>query len=623
MSLSGARMGRHWWVINAALLLIASFALTSCNSVASALSPTQASEGDNKIIAVLLLDENNEPILNGATIQVPGITPQSDDDDDDGYWLETCISGQFILVLLPGYETKHEPCATGKMEYVIKLARVTYATDVNYSWISAQNCRGCHSGLGGNDEYREWADHDGHSSVFEDAYFWTMYTGMNSFKKPGTRTEWEITPSGHKVRVKSSSEFGPGYLLDYPTDQGNCAYCHVPALIHGSTQTGNVGDLINMFAGTPMDAKTEGVTCDICHKVTDVVLGENGLPYSDRPGVLSLSLVFPGNEKKLVLGPTIDPSPVSDTTMVCSPVFSEGKFCAACHYGKFFDTLIYNSYGEWLESGYSVKETNPEGTLVTENENYRSCQDCHMLSDQDVRGTRISARDACSSNKSFHDFDHNMMKYVPNPDDSRHEQSTLIEDAASLDVKYQYLSPTNAIEIIAVVENVKAGHKLPTDSPLRHLLLVVKITDEQHNMLPLANGGTIPLWGGVGTSITGMENYGGMPGKIFAHLLADKDTNDSPTAAYWNPTKLAWVNNGTGQTSDNRLKPFEPDESRYSFSIPSSNGKVSITVKLVYRYAFIDLAVQKGWTRPDLEIASVQCTVNPKQPALTECKKNP
>ena len=44
----------------------------------------------------------------------------------------------------------------------------------------------------------------------------------------------------------------------------------------------------------------------------------------------------------------------------------EALDCAPCHFGQFWGTQIYNSFGEWLDSSYSDPETG------------RTCQDCHM-----------------------------------------------------------------------------------------------------------------------------------------------------------------------------------------------------------------------------------------------------
>ena len=241
-----------------------------------------------------------------------------------------------------------------------------------------------------------------------------------------------------------------------------------------------------------------------------------------------------------------------------------------------------------------------------------------MLSLQPVGTTLDTARGACSAeNIDFKHFSHNMMQYpLSNPPPSAKVQASLIQNAATLDVEYQSLADTNAIQVRTVVNNVKAGHKFPTDSPLRHLLLVVDVRDEQQNLLTQIDGEKIPLWGGVEKSVPGMENYGGMPGTIFAYLLADKDTKVFPTAGYWNPMQVI---------SDTRLNPLEPKEYRFSFLIPSE-GKVWITIKLIYRYAFIDLAEQKSWAFSnsqkdisDMLVVSKKCVVDPRQPAVTPC----
>ena len=46
------------------------------------------------------------------------------------------------------------------------------------------------------------------------------------------------------------------------------------------------------------------------------------------------------------------------------------------------------------------------------------------------------------------------------------------------------------------IENAKAGHHLPTGSPLRQVLLMVTATDEQGQALRLQTGPTLPAWAG-------------------------------------------------------------------------------------------------------------------------------
>lgn len=245
-----------------------------------------------------------------------------------------------------------------------------------------------------------------------------------------------------------------------------------------------------------------------------------------------------------------------------------------------------------------------------------------MSSKDAIAGTLPSQRDACSAAAiPNNNFDHNVMRFGQNKKNLNEDIPLLVQDAASLDVESEILGDSNTLRVTVKVTNEEAGHNFPTDSPLRHLILVVDVLDEQRNSVPQVGGDMIPVWGGVGISpVLGMEAYGGKPGRIFANLLVDKDTNIAPTAAYWNPTKLAMDDPANKVSSDTRLKPKETNESQYSFAIPS-NGDVYVSVKLMYRYAFYDLALQKGWVRPDIEVASKVCMVDFQNGGtLTDCE---
>jgi hypothetical protein len=136
--------------------------------------------------------------------------------------------------------------------------------------------------------------------------------------------------------------------------------------------------------------------------------------------------------------------------------------------------------------------------------------------------------------------------------------------------------------------NDKTGHHVPTDSPLRHLILLICATDAQGNILQQLDGPTVPEWGGVGDPTQGY--YAGLPGKAFAKVLEELWTEVSPTGAYWNPTRVL---------DDNRLSAFVTDTSVYTFAAPTG-GEVTVKVTLLFRRAFKELMDQKGWDVPDI-----------------------
>jgi len=132
---------------------------------------------------------------------------------------------------------------------------------------------------------------------------------------------------------------------------------------------------------------------------------------------------------------------------------------------------------------------------------------------------------------------------------------------------------------------------VPTDSPLRHLILLVNATDAQGNPLAQTDGPTVPEWGGVGDPEHGY--YSGLPGKAYAKVLEELWTEISPSGAYWNPTRIV---------SDNRIAAFAIDSSTYAFALPAS-GEAQVKVSLIFRRAFKELMDEKGWDVADIVMA--------------------
>ncbi len=106
--------------------------------------------------------------------------------------------------------------------------------------------------------------------------------------------------------------------------------------------------------------------------------------------------------------------------------------------------------------------------------------------------------------------------------------------------------------------NDQAGHHVPTDSPLRQMILLVSAADQQGQPLTFQDGPTVPEWGGVGDPSGGY--YAGLPGKGFAKILSELWTEISPSGAYWNQTRLL---------SDNRIPALGTDTSTYIFAARS------------------------------------------------------
>ena len=448
--------------------------------------------GSSPIPVTGAIDTPSTPRPTPITVKIsnPGVTTavayvvetnEADSLDQNKLALSACSQGRHISVWAPGYYIYTFQCnGNSPFEYPVSLEAINTSDNPSYTWVDAdlrtdttRNCANCHSGQSpGLAEYPEWSK-DGHSRALTDSSF------LDSVYRDGYQPESRFTNTmGHFREWPKNSlnpnpalpDYGPGYYLDYPNENDNCADCHVPAGLPGMAQGLNLFNLIDSAHGSHINVATEGVTCDVCHKVIDVVLGSDGLPHVDRPGILSMSFVRPNSPAPFFVGSNpFELAPPEGVKKTCSPIFSESKFCAACHYGKFGDVLTYNSYGEWLDSNYSKKELNSKV-----NNDYRSCQDCHMSYNQQIDGTSPDQRSACSeANVAFHDFNHNMMNYGADPDNSSREIPLLVRGAATMSIDGSR-TEAGLVKFKVRVDSTGVGHKFPTNSPLRELILLIR-----------------------------------------------------------------------------------------------------------------------------------------------------
>lgn len=165
--------------------------------------------------------------------------------------------------------------------------------------------------------------------------------------------------------------------------------------------------------------------------------------------------------------------------------------------------------------------------------------------------------------------------------------STLLATTATVEVEAH--READGLRVTVRVTNSGAGHHIPTDNPLRNVILLVRATDADGVPLTLLDGPTIPAWGGVGDPAEGY--YAGLPGVLYARILADFYTGETPTYAYWRQTVLI---------SDNRLPALATDETRYRFALPADDGSITVDVQLMLRRAFIELMALKNWNTPDM-----------------------
>lgn len=402
-------------------------------------------------------------------------------------------------------------------------------------------CQDCHPTI-----YDEW-NQSAHALGANNVRFMSMYNGTSVDGTQSPPTRYVVNRDYGRVPIPpdtSQPYFGPGYRLDFPNSPGNCATCHLPTL--------RAVDSPYADSNRSSGVKAQGVHCDFCHKISDVVLDQQtGAPYDNRPGVHSTKLMRPGPDTDLLFGPYDDVDLGRDAYL---PLIRKSEFCAPCHSAKFWRVPVYSSFDEWKASPYPA-----EG---------KTCQNCHM------KPNNITTNFAPGRGGVERDPDDIATHFFPGA-----SSESMLKETAALSVRATRNGSRLLVDVN--VANAKAGHHLPTGSPLRQVFLVVTATDDQGRQLVLETGPTLPDWAG---------DLQGLAGVYFAKILQQLWTGQMPTASYWTPTRLV---------EDTRLPARGSHSSRYIFTA-SDPGEMTVSTRLIFRRAQYRLMQQKNWDTPDV-----------------------
>lgn len=533
----------------------------------------------------------------GAAVQVQG-TPTTTRTDETGAFTLTGITGTPPVVLTAWSEGHYigwvslDPNAAdwpGSDQIVITLKPLPEYDNHEYGWFSFEGVEGTASCGLCHREYDEWLA-DQHSQAAVNHRFLTMYTGTDVEGNKNQPVLWG-TDGAALPPDPDQPYYGPGFMLDNPGRAGNCATCHTPLAsmspnnqncswsgCHTSLTIERSNGFIPpaaMPVGLSGDA-AEGITCDFCHKIGGVLLDpETHLPLPDMPGILSLELFRPIEGEQIFFGTVPD----VNRRVSYLPLESESEFCAPCHYGVFGGvvgvgtvsggTVIYNSYGEWLDSPYSDPETG------------LTCQQCHMPASSE---NWFVFPERGGLERDYVTLHNHTMPGAADED--------LLQNSVTMVSRAQRSG--DQLEVEVSITNDKTGHHIPTDVPIRSMILVVEALDSNGNPLALREGPVNPAYSG---------DYGGTPGKTFAKVLRDEWTGEAPTGAYWRPVTIL---------EDTRLPALATDTTAYTFAAPAGQA-ITVNVRLIFRRAFYELMQQKGWDDPDIlmEQESIQVPASP------------
>lgn len=537
-------------------------------------------------------------IVAGAIVQVQTTTNKTESSADGKFTLSG-ISGT-TPITVTAWATGHfigwvdvnpsAPDWKGGDNLTIKMRLLPQSDNPAYEWFSFEGevggnaCALCHR------EFDEWKQ-DQHSRAATNAHFLDIYQGTNAKGEVAQQTVFGT--DGKPMALDPTQPYhGPGFRLDNPSRGGNCASCHTPVAskvsnqqnctwsgCHTSLTIERSNGLLQYPAVPSVNYKgtaAEGVSCEFCHKITNVLLNpKTGLPYENMPGIMSYELVRPKEESQQVFFGTLPDVSRPDSYL---PLLSKSEYCAGCHFGVFGGVVgmndikdgvvIYNSYGEWLNSPYSNPETG------------KTCQDCHMPISKDKWIVTPARGGLVRPEAELHY--HTMLGAT----DEKFLQNTVT-------MKTDARRADGQIAVTVSITNDQAGHDVPTDAPMRSMILVVEALDAKGKTLSLTTGSVNPDFSG---------DYAGVPGKTFAKVLRDEWTGETPTSAFWRPVTIV---------SDNRIAALATDTSDYTFAAPTGQA-VTIKVKLLFRRSFYTLMQQKGWNDPDIlmEDATIELPAN-------------
>lgn len=542
----------------------------------------------NTLSGVVLDAPTNQPV-SGAIVQLQG-TPLQQITADDGTFRFEGLRGTTPLVITAwqeGYMVGYTTYEAGTA-LTIALKPLFQKDNLSYDWFEFNGIQGSASCAPCHREYDEW-QMDAHSQAAVNPRFISIYRGTDIDGNLSQPLRWDEN-SQPLPPDPNLPYYGPGYRLDEPQRTGNCAACHTPqaSKISNTNNCAWSGCHTDLTAERSEQVDTgvlplhltgdaaDGIGCDFCHKIGEVYLDEQtGLPYADKPGILSMRLYRPAEGEQVFFGTLVD----VNRRVAYSPLQSESAYCAPCHYGVFGGVVghnsvtggvtIYNSYGEWLESPYSDPESG------------KTCQECHMPVLEGVDYFVFPEQGGIR--RTYADLhDHTM----PGAADEQ-----LLQNSVTMTAEAAVGS--DGLTVKVSILNDRTGHHIPTDVPIRQMLLVVEAYDAAGSPLPLLAGPVLPGWTGDLT---------GMAGVYYAKLLRDEWTGEFPTAAYWRPVSIA---------EDTRLAALATDLSQYTFELPAGTAG-SVHVRLLYRRAFYELAELKGWNDPDIlmEEATIQVEAN-------------
>ncbi len=319
-----------------------------------------------------------------------------------------------------------------------------------------------------------------------------------------------------------------------------CTQCH-------SAIGARSGDIQPGFSFDELAALTnEGITCEACHKVSDIERSYNSGHVIDATGPIR--------------GQITDPVETYAHESEGSELFEDARFCGACH-----DVIEMN--GLPLERPYEEWTTSPAA------EAGENCQSCHMPT-----SSGPAAHDGPDRTLHSHTWvgvDVPLLEgFVTEEERSqiRDEVEALLQSAGTVTLALpEAVTIGEQVDVVVSVFNDITAHNLPTGSTfLRQCWLEVVATDADGDVLFIT--GDLDANGDLRDHWSDLDPYGDHDLVVFHSGLLDEDAN---------PTVF------THYSQEHRLSAIPPlYERTYTFFVPTAAaaaGELIISARLRFR----------------------------------------
>lgn len=226
----------------------------------------------------------------------------------------------------------------------------------------------------------------------------------------------------------------------------------------------------------------EGVTCEACHKISEVRRVYNAGHTLDPSGPVVATIA--------------DPQPTSAHASASSPLFGESKLCGSCHNViEFTGVPLERPYDEWLASPAGLED--------------QPCQSCHMKARTGTAASMGPVREV--HDHRFVGVDLPLEDGALSPPAQaalRQAIAELLRDQAELSLSVPARSPRGAqLDVVVTVRNKIEAHSFPTGSTF-HRQFWLELTATDADGKAIYRTGDLDAAGDLRDHWSGLDPYG-------------------------------------------------------------------------------------------------------------------